>query len=55
MPGMKKSIGETLWDALMPLQPAPSSVSAADIARSKNLEFNLTVTEYNWPKYARNI
>jgi len=42
-PGRKKSIGETLWLALIPLQPVPASdVIVAASASSKVFQFNLT-------------
>ncbi len=41
-PGSKKSSGETLWPALMPLQPAIASGTAASSASHRNFRFNLT-------------
>jgi hypothetical protein len=43
-PGKKKLAGETVWLALMPLQPAQANASARSIATSMILQFNLT-----WP------
>ena len=42
IPGRKKSRGETLWLALMPLQPAANNPIAASIASLNNFRFNLT-------------
>ena len=41
-PGRKKLAGETLWLALMPLQPAPASGSAANRDSHRNFQLNLT-------------
>jgi hypothetical protein len=32
MPGMKNDAGEMPWEALIPLQPAPSKMSSAGVA-----------------------
>jgi hypothetical protein len=42
IPGMKKSMGETLWLELMPLQPAANNPIAASIASRSKFQFNLT-------------
>jgi len=41
-PGRKKLAGETLWLALMPLQPAPASGSAASRVKRRKFQLNLT-------------
>jgi hypothetical protein len=42
-PGRKKVAGETLPEALIPLQPAPDSKAKAGmIANRRNFQFNLT-------------
>ncbi len=42
IPGKKKSRGETLLLALMPLQPAANNAIAASIASRSKFRFNLT-------------
>jgi len=42
---MRKSIGETLWDALMPLHPAESAQRAAQAPDWKDLDFQFNVTD----------
>jgi hypothetical protein len=42
LPGSRKSSGETLFEALMPLQPAPRGKAAAPIANRRIFQFNLT-------------
>jgi hypothetical protein len=42
IPGIRKSSGETVWDALMPPQPPAQSASATNIAIGANFQFNLT-------------
>ncbi len=42
MPGIRKSIGETVCDALMPPQPLENSASATNIANGTKFQFNLT-------------
>jgi hypothetical protein len=44
MPGNRKSIGETVCDALMPPQPPVKSASATNIANGTKFQFNLTCT-----------
>ena len=41
-PGRKKSMGETLWVVLIPLQPAANNPNATSIASRSRLQFNLT-------------
>lgn len=41
-PGKKNDAGETVVPALMPLQPAPTNVSAAKNASSMKFRFNFT-------------
>jgi len=41
---MRKSIGETLWDALMPLHPAESAKRAAPAHDRKDLDFQFRAT-----------
>jgi hypothetical protein len=41
-PGRKNDAGETLWLALMPLQPELHRASAISIASHRKLPFNLT-------------
>jgi hypothetical protein len=41
-PGSKKSIGETVRDALMPPQPASSKEPAEKTARQKHFQLILT-------------
>jgi len=41
-PGMIKSSGEKVREALMPPQPAPKSATAASIASHKKFQLNLT-------------
>jgi hypothetical protein len=42
MPGMMKSSGETVFDALMPPQPAVSPETATNMASHKKFHLNLT-------------
>lgn len=42
IPGIRKSNGVTVWDALMPPQPPAQSASATNIAIGTNFQFNLT-------------
>jgi len=41
---MRKSIGETLWDALMPLHPAESAKRTAQAHDRKDLDFQFKAT-----------
>jgi hypothetical protein len=41
-PGIRKSIGDTLFEALMPLHPAPSTRTLAPIANRAVFQSNLT-------------
>lgn len=43
-PGIRKSIGETLCDALMPLHPAESAIRAAQAQDRKDLDFQFKAT-----------
>jgi len=43
-PGIRKSIGETLCDALMPLHPAVSAKKAAYAPDRKDFDFQSNVT-----------
>lgn len=40
MPGMKKSSGETLCEALMPLQPVSKSAGSSNVPISFPFNFN---------------
>jgi hypothetical protein len=42
MPGKRNVAGETEVPALIPLQPAPQTISATMIARPGKFQFNLT-------------
>jgi hypothetical protein len=44
-PGIRKSIGETLCDAFMPLQPAVSAKKAAYAPDWKDFDFQFIVTD----------
>jgi hypothetical protein len=41
-PGRRKVAGEMLFEALMPLHPAPSDIIATPIASRRIFQFNLT-------------
>ena len=44
-PGNKKEAGETLWEVLTPLHPAPSDKTAPHIANRAIFQFNLTTRQ----------
>lgn len=46
-PGTRKVAGETLWDALMPLQPVMDRVKAQEKAPIATFQFNFTEAQYN--------
>lgn len=48
-PGIKKVAGETLWLALMPLQPAADKAVAVSSANNVKFQFNFTVASINYP------
>jgi len=47
IPGKRKVAGETLWDALMPLQPVRDRVRAQKKAAIATFQFNFTEAQYN--------
>ena len=54
-PGSKKSMGETLWLELMPLQPAAHSPNTASIASCNKFRFNLTGYQYKTARHDGNF
>ncbi len=53
-PGSKNVAGETLRDALMPLQPVPITAKTGMIAKLRIVQLNLTSRNYRSGHYVGN-
>jgi hypothetical protein len=54
-PGSRNVAGDTLWEALMPLQPVPQEATPASKTANATFLFKFTKPEYKSQGHARNV